>query len=820
MGCVRGWRHYCHILKHDIPKCSNRSALQPPMGTLSATRIGLGLKLDRHQENREYFKKPCPNYQSRVNAYLKDPSLRRDDVTTFIEDALAVKTLLPGPDDYNDGITTSKKQKRSSSPNEVVDESIEKRRYKCGHCSAIQYNPFGCIRCRREKLVKETASRNFISPSSISTDFLHRSKSLSQSHTYDEGYLKLKCMMLHHASNDVIWDGNSDGNTSKQRSEQLTKDNWTPNVILPPEQKVVSSKDLEDGNDVFSEIDDSSVISCSTSVSNDSSEARSLQADEIVDNTATPDSQNGTNKRRKSQRATPDPSDKRQLVAMKHKESANELSRKCLSIACSGIMMGMIRRDPLKLFAKPAPASMEEYHKVIKNPIDFQTMRNKLFSNEYATLGSFINDAKRLCINACIFNAADSLYALTAKQIYDSLLVMITRAQQWMTILKNTHASSFISNDDSDDGLQPDIFKNVESMWPGAAEILMNGSWLEQEAQADFVRTRENEIAYYGALSMRRAATSAHKSCMPVLHPVAKRSHIEDEMLRDIIDCSVSCLNGPACLKDHPDWREEQLLQLLKTVQRHRVENHTSSESGCARCDATNIKRQKSESISMLHNNAKTMPDTTNDRVDLSRTFQSTGLSSRNARDASSGQNDVANEAMISVKGSRIHGWGLFADSNFKQGELVAEYVGEYISNAVADRREKYYRKQRIQDYQFRVNDKIVIDATLKGGYARYINHSCQPNCKAKIIESEPPNLHLMRVMIIAKREIAASEELTYDYHFPLETDLKKRVPCSCCSENCRGYMNWDIPEKMKKWRASRSAEGKGRVNSKKNPIG
>lgn len=152
----------------------------------------------------------------------------------------------------------------------------------------------------------------------------------------------------------------------------------------------------------------------------------------------------------------------------------------------------------------------------------------------------------------------------------------------------------------------------------------------------------------------------------------------------------------------------------------------------------------------------------------------------------------------------------------YPKGDIVAEYIGEYISNAVADVREQYYRKQRIQDYQFRVNEKVIIDATLKGGYARYINHSCQPNCVARILEGEPPNPHLMRVMIIAKKDIEAGVELTYDYHFPLETDLDNRVPCNYGSKHCRGYMNWDIPEKIKNWKVNRKIERKGRVNSKK----
>ena len=88
----------------------------------------------------------------------------------------------------------------------------------------------------------------------------------------------------------------------------------------------------------------------------------------------------------------------------------------------------------------------------------------------------------------------------------------------------------------------------------------------------------------------------------------------------------------------------------------------------------------------------------------------------------------------VTVKGSRIHGWGLFADQPFKTGEVVAEYIGEYVSPATTEARERMYQEQRIQDYQFRIDDHLVIDATMKGGHGRYINHSCSPNCVAKII--------------------------------------------------------------------------------------
>ena len=126
---------------------------------------------------------------------------------------------------------------------------------------------------------------------------------------------------------------------------------------------------------------------------------------------------------------------------------------------------------------------------------------------------------------------------------------------------------------------------------------------------------------------------------------------------------------------------------------------------------------------------------------------------------------------------------------------MVAEYVGEYITNAMCEKREIMYREMRIQDYQFRVSEDLVIDATLKGGYARYINHSCEPNCIAKIISGASPNERLKRVIIIARCPIVEGTELTYDYQFPLEPDFENRIVCQCGSTNCRGFMNWDRPE-------------------------
>jgi len=100
---------------------------------------------------------------------------------------------------------------------------------------------------------------------------------------------------------------------------------------------------------------------------------------------------------------------------------------------------------------------------------------------------------------------------------------------------------------------------------------------------------------------------------------------------------------------------------------------------------------------------------------------------------------------------SAIHGWGLYSEENIQAGDLIIEYVGEKIRQKVADMREIRYTKQGIgSSYLFRMAEDEIIDATKKGGIARFINHSCAPNCTAKIIKVEGTR----RIVIYALKDI------------------------------------------------------------------
>ncbi|EFN68384.1 Histone-lysine N-methyltransferase trithorax, partial [Camponotus floridanus] len=137
----------------------------------------------------------------------------------------------------------------------------------------------------------------------------------------------------------------------------------------------------------------------------------------------------------------------------------------------------------------------------------------------------------------------------------------------------------------------------------------------------------------------------------------------------------------------------------------------------------------------------------------------------------------------VGVYHSHIHGRGLFCLRDIEAGEMVIEYAGEVIRSSLTDKREKYYDSKNIGCYMFKIDDHLVVDATMKGNAARFINHSCEPNCYSRVVDI----LGKKHILIFALRRIIQGEELTYDYKFPFE-DIK--IPCTCGSRRCRKYLN------------------------------
>jgi SET domain-containing protein len=118
-------------------------------------------------------------------------------------------------------------------------------------------------------------------------------------------------------------------------------------------------------------------------------------------------------------------------------------------------------------------------------------------------------------------------------------------------------------------------------------------------------------------------------------------------------------------------------------------------------------------------------------------------------------------------KRSKVHGFGVFAAEAINKNTRIIDYAGELIRNSRSGAREARYLKDGCI-WVFRVNRAWSRDAAVDGNIARFINHSCKPNCYFHIVDTT--------IWIRASRLIQAGEELTYDYC----TIGDKTIPCRC----------------------------------------
>jgi SET domain-containing protein len=148
--------------------------------------------------------------------------------------------------------------------------------------------------------------------------------------------------------------------------------------------------------------------------------------------------------------------------------------------------------------------------------------------------------------------------------------------------------------------------------------------------------------------------------------------------------------------------------------------------------------------------------------------------------------------ARIQQRRSRIHGNGVFAIAPIHAGEKVVEYKGLLRTHEEAD---ALYGDSidSGHTFLFTLNEHYLIDANVKGNVARWLNHSCEPNCQAFLIESSDGNPRKDRVVIEALRDIAVGEELTYNYGIRLSVPhtprLKKLWACLCGADQCSGTL-------------------------------
>lgn len=135
---------------------------------------------------------------------------------------------------------------------------------------------------------------------------------------------------------------------------------------------------------------------------------------------------------------------------------------------------------------------------------------------------------------------------------------------------------------------------------------------------------------------------------------------------------------------------------------------------------------------------------------------------------------EVTAAGFYEVKPSGIHGTGVYARIAIPEEVRIIEYVGERL-----DKEESGRRRQADNFFIFTVTDDIDIDGAVDWNPARFINHSCAPNCEARMEDEQ--------IWIYALRDIAAGEELSFNYGYDLQ-DYEEH-PCRCGASACVGFM-------------------------------
>jgi hypothetical protein len=167
---------------------------------------------------------------------------------------------------------------------------------------------------------------------------------------------------------------------------------------------------------------------------------------------------------------------------------------------------------------------------------------------------------------------------------------------------------------------------------------------------------------------------------------------------------------------------------------------------------------------------------------------------------------------LIRVRRSKIHGTGVFAKKVIRKGARITQYVGEHISHAEADRRYENKAHDDNHTFLFTLDARTVIDGGSGGSSARFINHSCDPNCETVIDKK--------RVFVEAVRAIREGEEICYDYMIERDKsdapDIDVIFACRCGSKNCRGTMLLPPKKVRRKKKATKKNATKKKVAKKK----
>lgn len=152
------------------------------------------------------------------------------------------------------------------------------------------------------------------------------------------------------------------------------------------------------------------------------------------------------------------------------------------------------------------------------------------------------------------------------------------------------------------------------------------------------------------------------------------------------------------------------------------------------------------------------------------------------------------NNKYIQLTNSPIQGRGIFAKTDIPCGTEIIEYVGKRLTKRQSDKQLEALAGSGKHIYTFALNDQYDIDGDVDYNLAKYINHSCQPNCYTHTDEE--------KIWIVAKRDILKGEELSYDYHFDRVHWHEHR--CLCQANDCFGFIvarkHWSSIKKTKRY--------------------
>lgn len=146
---------------------------------------------------------------------------------------------------------------------------------------------------------------------------------------------------------------------------------------------------------------------------------------------------------------------------------------------------------------------------------------------------------------------------------------------------------------------------------------------------------------------------------------------------------------------------------------------------------------------------------------------------------------DATDSPPFEVRPSPMQGLGAFATHHIPAGTRLVEYAGQRLTPPQAEARYPEVPGERHHTFLFAIDETVVIDAAVDGNDARWINHSCDPNCDAVVDAGQ--------IWIETTRDVRPGEELAYDYAFTLTERhtpaAKRRYPCHCGAANCRRTM-------------------------------